>query len=258
MESSTQMTWEDMKEENGKIIPFPQQIQTGSDKQPLSSEIVIRKKGEKSHKANYIREEGLIDEIQSYLLHHTGKYGYRNYMIFLTGIETGRRCGDILKLKVSDVYNGKDVYNIIEYDEQKTNTAKDFAVSEAFCKDLKTYILRQGLQQDDYLFPTQKPNEQGEYIMKVRSYYNILQRVKKELQLEMRFSTHSMRKTFARHHYNDLVENRFLSQLAALDMTQQLLGHKSKDVTYVYLDLGDDERLKAVNNKTFCKGVDNL
>lgn len=257
MEIAEQMTWEDVEQEK-KIIPFPKQIQTPSQKQEPSAEIVVRKKGEKKHSANYIREEGLIDEIQSYLLHHTGKYGYRNYMIFLTGIETGRRCGDILKLKVSDVYNGKEVYNIIEYDEQKTSTAKDFAVSEAFCNELKTYILRQNLRQNDYLFPTQKPNEQGEYIMTVRSYYNILQRVKKDLRLEMRLSTHSMRKTFGRHHYNDLTENQSLSQLAALDMMQQLLGHKSKDVTYIYLDLRDDERLKVVNNKTFCKGVDNL
>ena len=258
MEVVTQMTWEDMKEESGKIIPFPQQIQTESDKQPPSSEIIIRKKGEKSHKANYIREESLIDEIKSYLLHHTGKYGYRNYMIFLTGIETGRRCGDILKLKVSDVYNGKDVYNIIEYDEQKTGIAKDFAVSEAFCKELKTYILRQGLHQADYLFPTQKPNEKGEYIMKVRSFYNILQRAKRDLHLDLHLSTHSMRKTFARHHYDDIVANPSLCTLTPLDMVQQLLGHKSDTVTWIYLDLQDDERAKVVNNKTFSKGVDNL
>lgn len=247
-----------MPDQKCKIIAFPQCPKKLEEEKEQDSEIIVRKKGEKKHSANYIREEELIYEIQSYLLHCTGKYGYRNYMIFLTGIETGRRCGDILKLKVSDVYDGKDVYNIVEYNEQKTNMTKDFAISEAFCNELKTYILRQGLQQNDYLFPTQKPNGQGEYVMTVRSYYNILQKVKKALHLEMRFSTHSMRKTFGRHHYNDLIQNQDLSQLAALDMMQQLLGHRSKDVTYVYLDLRDDERLNAVNHKTFCKGVDNL
>ncbi len=257
MEIAEQMTWEDVEREK-KIIPFPKQVQAPSQKQEPSAEIVVRKKGEKKHSANYIREEDLIYKIQKYLRDCTGKYGYRNYMIFVTGVETGRRCGDILKLKVSDVYDGKEVYNIIEYDEQKTSTTKDFAVSEAYCKDLKTYIVRQGLGQNDYLFPTQKPNEQGEYILGVRSYYNILRKAKQDLHLDMRLSTHSMRKTFGRHHYNDLTENQSLSQLSPLDMVQQLLGHQSKGVTHVYLDLRDDERLKAVNNKTFCKGVDNL
>jgi len=48
-----------------------------------------------------IRDKSLIEEIKTELL----KDNYRNYLLFVLGINTGLRIGDILKLKVQDVRN---------------------------------------------------------------------------------------------------------------------------------------------------------
>lgn len=52
------------------------------------------------------------------------KNGFRNYMLFLMGINSGLRISDILKLKVSDV-RGK---RYIEVKEQKTDNILNILV----------------------------------------------------------------------------------------------------------------------------------
>jgi integrase len=53
-----------------------------------------------------IKDIEKIEEIKDVLLEKS----YRNYMIFLVGINTGLRIGDLLKLKVEDVRNRKHIY----------------------------------------------------------------------------------------------------------------------------------------------------
>jgi integrase len=53
------------------------------------------------NKVDPIRDKSLIEEIKTELL----KDNYRNYLLFVLGINTGLRIGDILKLKVQDVRN---------------------------------------------------------------------------------------------------------------------------------------------------------
>jgi len=48
------------------------------------------------NKVDPIRDKSLIEEIKTELL----KDNYRNYLLFVLGINTGLRIGDILKLKV--------------------------------------------------------------------------------------------------------------------------------------------------------------
>lgn len=62
--------------------------------------------------------------------------GFRDYMLFLMGINSGLRISDILKLKVSDV-RGK---RYIEVKEQKTGKYRKFPITESFKAPLKEYI----------------------------------------------------------------------------------------------------------------------
>ena len=61
------------------------------------------------------------------------KNGFRDYMLFLMGINSGLRISDILKLKVSDV-RGK---RYIEVKEQKTGKYRKFPITESFKAPLK-------------------------------------------------------------------------------------------------------------------------
>ena len=64
------------------------------------------------------------------------KNGFRDYMLFLMGINSGLRISDILKLKVYDV-RGK---RYIEVKEQKTGKHRKFPITESFKAPLKEYI----------------------------------------------------------------------------------------------------------------------
>ena len=71
-----------------------------------------------------IRDKSLIDVVKRILK----RQGFRNYLLFIMGINIGLRISDTLKLKVKDVRN-KDY---IELYEQKTkkfrNSTKHFSV----------------------------------------------------------------------------------------------------------------------------------
>jgi len=79
-----------------------------------------------------IRDIEKIEEIKDVLLEKS----YKNYMIFLVGINTGLRIGDLLKLKVEDVRNIKHIY----IKEQKTSKVKRFLINTALRKELDKYM----------------------------------------------------------------------------------------------------------------------
>ena len=64
------------------------------------------------------------------------KKGTRDYLLFVTGINTGLRISDILKFRVKDV-KGKRGYNIRE---TKTGKQKSYDWNPALKKELDKYI----------------------------------------------------------------------------------------------------------------------
>jgi integrase len=75
-----------------------------------------------------IRDTRKIKEIKDDLL----KQSYRNYMMFLVGINTGLRVGDLLRLKVDDIRDKKHI--IIK--EQKTLKNKQFLINKVLRQEL--------------------------------------------------------------------------------------------------------------------------
>lgn len=53
----------------------------------------------KKRPANLIKDRERIFDIQDYLKY----YSQRNYVLFILGISTGYRCGDLVRLKVRDI-----------------------------------------------------------------------------------------------------------------------------------------------------------
>lgn len=242
-----------------KVIQFPLAI----------SKNKVTYKQVEPHRADVIPDMETIESIKAYLLSKTGRHGYRNYMIFLTGLECGRRCGDILKLRVCDVWDGDQVFDEVWHVEEKTSRKENskseniaevvvkkrimnFVLSDKFRQELKAYIIQRHLGMNDYLFASQKPDENGDLRLGTRSYYAILRKVNGDLELKFHFSTHSMRKTYARYRYEEMKRNRDKYDIEPLSMIQWMLGHKSPEVTLRYLDITNEEQKKLVNNVTFC------
>lgn len=79
-----------------------------------------------------ISDEEKIRDMKNYL----SKKNKRDYILFLIAISTGLRIGDILKLRVEDVYNK----NSILIKEQKTGKRKEIELSPKLKREIKKMV----------------------------------------------------------------------------------------------------------------------
>lgn len=164
-----------------------------------------------------IRDKEKINAVKRILK----KNGSRDYLLFLMGINSGLRISDILKLKVKDVKDRE----YIELTEQKTNKYKRFPITESFKYELQEYII--GKMSDEYLFPSQKG---GKSITRVQAY-RIISKACFKAGIKARIGTHTLRKTFGYHFYQ---ENKDVALL------QQIFNHSAPSVTLRYVGINQD------------------
>lgn len=152
----------------------------------------------------------------------------RNYMLFLTGINSGLRISDILKLRVSDVK--KSYFNI---KEQKTGKAKRIAITPALQREFKAYI--EGKEDHEYLF---KSREGINKPIGRSMAYKILREAAEYVSLEG-IGTHTLRKTFGYHFYKQYKDPALL---------QEIFNHSSEDITLRYIGVNQDIMDKAIKD----------
>lgn len=164
-----------------------------------------------------IRDKEKIDIVKRILKEN----GSRDYLLFLMGINSGLRISDILKLKVKDVKDKE----YIELIEQKTNKYKRFPIANSFKYELEEYIL--GKRPNEYLFASQKG---GKSISRIQAY-RIICNACVNAGIKARIGTHTLRKTFGYHFYQ---ENKDIALL------QQIFNHSASSVTLKYIGINQD------------------
>jgi integrase len=114
------------------------------------------------------------------------KRGYRDYMLFVIGINTGLRISDILKLRVKDVQDKTHV----TLTEKKTGKVKRFRINEQLKKEVDAYI--KGMDPEAFLFESQRSDKDGnkKAISRVQAY-RILNAAAEEIGLE-EVGTHTL------------------------------------------------------------------
>lgn len=175
-----------------------------------------------------IRKKTDIEKIKSVLLENS----YRDYLLFEFGINTGLRISDILKLKVSDI-RGK--YHI-ELKERKTGKLKKFRMNSVLKAELDDYI--KSKNNDNYLFESFKTS--GNPLERTRAYC-ILNHAAKVAGVKIKMGTHTMRKTFGFHFYQ---------QTKDVALLQVLFNHSSPSVTLRYIGINQNILDKAMER--FC------
>ena len=134
-----------------------------------------------------IRDTTAVQDIADYLREKNEKY----YIMYLTGIYSGLRISDILRLKVRDV-RGKDK---IKVREQKTGKEKAFPINKKLAAAYEQYCA--GKKDYEYLVPSDKAFNKAisrEYA------YRIMHEAGERFGL-YNLGTHTLRKTFGYHHY---------------------------------------------------------
>lgn len=170
-----------------------------------------------------IRDKEKIEEIKAILKRKSG----RDYFMFVIGINTGLRIGDILKLKVGDIRDKTH----ITIKEQKTGKAKRFLINTNLRNIINEYIT--GLADSDYLFSSRKGNNP---IGRVQAY-KILNNVASKVGLD-EIGCHTLRKTFGYHFYQ---KTKDVAQL------QEILNHSAPSVTLRYIGINQDIIDKAIH-----------
>ena len=145
----------------------------------------------------------------------------RDYLLFCFGINTGLRISDILSLNVVDVLN-KNYVTIIE---KKTKKRKKIVLNTTLKILIKNFLLDKN--NDAALFKTRFNNR----LDRVQAY-RIIKNVCNKVNCNLIVGTHTLRKTFAYHHYK---------QFKDVALLQKILNHSSPSITLNYIGIAQEE-----------------
>ena len=166
-----------------------------------------------------IRDKKVLDKFKKEVLRRSE----RDYIMVLLGINTGLRIGDIVPLKVKDVYKKTHIY----LHEQKTGKSKRFPIMH-IGKEIDSYIEREDLEADDYLFKSRQVDSDGiKRCISTTQAYRRLKAVANDLGIED-FGTHSLRKSFGYHYYK---QNKDIAKLMTI------FNHSSEAITMRYIGI---------------------
>lgn len=200
---------------------------------------VEKKELAKEHSAEPIKSTDDLKRIISYFLDN-GKY--RNAMLFITGICTGLRVSDLRELRFNDFINDDCTFKneLIVFEHKTRNTRKQAKNRRIYINQNVKHIIAIYLQHyqrslDDYLFISESNNGSCKPLTP-RAIDDILKDVTKKLNINIRVSTHTLRKTFA---YHTIMQAKDKSR--AIQQLQLLLGHSSQLCTLKYAGITDDE-----------------
>lgn len=164
-----------------------------------------------------IRNKKQIKAVEDYL----AKRSKRNRLLFVLGCNSGLRVSDILALNVKDVRNKTH----IELTEKKTGKCKRFPINDKLKKLINEFI--RDKSDDEPLFLSQKQMR-----LDRSQVYRMLNNACKAVGIDVNIGTHSMRKSFGYHHYN---------QFKDVAMLQMIFNHSSPQITLRYIGINQDE-----------------
>lgn len=171
-----------------------------------------------------IRDKQLIEDMKWSLKKWCGK---RDYILFLIGINTGLRVGDLLKLKVKDVRRKKKI--VIQ--EGKTKKKRTINLSNIY-DEIQEYI---NTLDSEWLFPSRKGNKP----ITTTQAYRQLNKAAEMVDIDEGIGTHTMRKTFGYWFYK---------QTKDVAKLQKILNHSHPDITLRYIGITDEEIEKELDS----------
>ena len=171
-----------------------------------------------------IRDERLIHSIKILLK----QKNLRDYCLFTLGINSGLRISDLLKLTIADVMEKGKPKDRIRLREKKTNKYKEFPLSDNAKSAIKEYLKTRNYTENEPLFISRK--NKG-FLLRQQAY-KIINDVAKSVGIKEKIGTHTLRKTFGYHAYNNGYD---------ITLIQKLFNHSSPSVTLRYIGITQDD-----------------
>lgn len=170
-----------------------------------------------------IRDLEKLAEIMDYLK----TANERNYIMFMVGIFTGLRISDILQLKVKDVRDKEYLY----VKEEKRDKVNRLYIMPDLKKALKPYV--SGKHDDEYLIKSRKGKNKP---IRRETAYQILNVAARHTGIR-EIGTHTLRKTFGYHFYNDTKD---------IGTLMEILNHTDSSYTLRYIGINQDKKDDAM------------
>lgn len=194
------------------------------------------------HAAEPIKSVDDIFRISQYLI---SEGRYRDNMLFIVGINFGLRASDLRMLRFSNLINDnctfKDSFPVFEKKTRNTRTRKKnryITINTAVVEAVTLYLENTpGVCMSDYMFRSLS-NRGGNVNepLSVKSIDRILKGIAEELDLSVKMSTHTLRKTFCYHQM--LMSHNDSRKLLLL---QKMLNHSSPVQTLDYIGITSEE-----------------
>ncbi|MCB2214796.1 MAG: tyrosine-type recombinase/integrase [Desulfobulbaceae bacterium] len=160
----------------------------------------------------------------------------RNLLLFVMGINTGLRMGDLLKLKCGDV-KGLSVGDKVDVREGKTGKHNYFIINKEIHRVLGIYFdTYPNRNEDDWLFPSRK----GGNHLSVEGTNHLVKVWCKDVGIKENMGCHSLRKTFGYFQHK-----RFGVDLPVL---MKRFSHSNQGITLRYIGLTDKQVNEVLMN----------
>jgi integrase len=185
---------------------------------------ILYKGGLKMEFVEPIRDKEKIEEMKDLLKRES----YRDWFLFVFGINSGLRIGDILPLRVKDIRDKTH----ITIREKKTGKEKRFKINDSLREHINQYI--KPMDDEEYLFPSKKTKK---HIGRVQAY-RILSDAARKIGIDGDIGTHTLRKTFGYHFYKKTKD---------IALLQEIFNHSAPSVTLKYIGINQDIMDNAID-----------
>ena len=241
----------------GDVITFQQYINVDALKQNrvLSAGLIapaqerVDQELAAEHTAEPIKSMDDIMRISEYLIE---KQRWRDYMLFIVGINFGLRASDLRLLRFSNLINDnltfKESFPILEKKTKNTRKRRKnryITINTAVIEAVTTYLEHTpGVSLSDYMFRSESNNSADmNRPITVRSINRIMDRISDELAISSKMSSHTLRKTFC---YHQMVMSN--NDPRKLMLLSKMLGHSSVSITLDYIGITGEEIDEAYRN----------
>ncbi|MDE6148662.1 MAG: tyrosine-type recombinase/integrase [Ruminococcus sp.] len=194
------------------------------------------------HAAEPIKNMDDIFSISKYLIEQKR---YRDNMLFIVGINFGLRVSDLRMLRFSNLINDnltfKDSFAVFEKKTRNTRKRKKnryITINHAVVEAVTLYLEHtDGVCLSDYMFKSESNRGRNKNEpLSVMSIDRILKGAAADLDLNVKMSTHTLRKTFC---YHQMVMSHNDSR--KLLLLQKMLNHSSPAQTLDYIGITTEE-----------------
>lgn len=220
-----------VKLREGLILPS-----SGQEEQELAAE----------HTSEPIKSMDDIMRISDYLIEN---HRWRDNMLFIVGINFGLRVSDLRTLRFSHLINDnltfKDQFAILEQKTKNTRKVRKnryITINAAVIEAVTIYLENTpNVHLSDYMFRSESNHGASDNTPIHRnSIDRILKGLARDLDLNIKMSTHTLRKTFCYHQM--AISGNDPRKLLLL---QKILGHSSVAQTLDYIGVTQDEIAEA-------------